>query len=74
MWPITGARRYCGASGSIIGGIEALGTSLYAGLVPSALVRLGLTTFHERWVAQLKSRADSASEVTGVDSVTTARP
>ena len=71
---MTGARRYCGVSGSIIGGIDAARDELVRRVGAARVGRVGVDHLPARWVAQLKSRADSASERIGVASVTTARP
>jgi hypothetical protein len=51
VWPITSARRKTGAAGSIIGGKQPPGTSLYPVGVPSRLRLLSLTIFQDRWVS-----------------------
>src|SRR5271165_938476 len=51
VWPITSARRNTGEDGSIIGGKQPPGTSLYPVGVPSRLRLLVLTTFQDRWVS-----------------------
>ena len=52
VWPMTSARRKTGEAGSIIGGKQLPGISLYAVGVPSRLRRVSLATFQVRWVSQ----------------------
>src|SRR6266850_2068172 len=71
---MTFARSITGESGSNIGGIAPLGTSLYDGWVPIPLTTLVLTTFQARCVAKLTSCLAWLSVYSGWFQVTSDNP
>src|SRR5689334_17133581 len=74
VWPITLARSSTGDSGSNIGGIAPLVTSLYDGWLPRPFTTLLLTTFQLRWVAKLTSCLAWLSVRNGTLRTTSERP